>query len=32
VSAAMQGLVASIGVTLLGAALLYASRGRRATG
>jgi ACS family hexuronate transporter-like MFS transporter len=32
VSAALQGLVASIGVTLLGAALLYASRGRRAAG
>jgi ACS family hexuronate transporter-like MFS transporter len=32
VSAASQGLVASIGVTLLGAALLYASRGRRAAG
>ncbi len=31
VSAAVQGLVASIGVTLLGMALLYASRGRRAT-
>jgi hypothetical protein len=28
-SAAAQGLVASIGVTLLGLALLYASRGRR---